>query len=170
MNKNYLPFFLFTLMIVAILSFTSNNSRKNFGKSISDTTPLAIKAKNHLGKNVISSSGAISFSTGLENDCYQVDSLNKLIHFYVEAKLARFLNDNAARIPLNISIVIDRSGSMEGIKMGYAKKAAKGIIDQLKQDDIVSVVIYDTYVDTVQSPTNVIDKEKIKANKLFFIF
>ena len=47
--------------------------------------------------------------------------------------------------------------------MGYAKKAAKGIIDQLKPDDIVSVVMYDTYVDTVQSPTNVIDKEKIKA-------
>jgi Ca-activated chloride channel homolog len=28
---------------------------------------------------------------------------------------------------------------------------------------MVSVVMYDTYVDTVQSPTNVIDKEKIKA-------
>lgn len=163
MNKNCLPAFLFALIIVAILSFTSNGGRKDFLKSISDTTPLAIKAKNHLAKNVISTSGAISFSSGLENDFYEVDSVNKLIHFYLEAKLSRFLNDNAARIPLNISIVIDRSGSMEGIKMGYAKKAAKGIIDQLKQDDIVSVVMYDTYVDTVQSPTNVIDKEKIKA-------
>jgi Ca-activated chloride channel family protein len=92
-----------------------------------------------------------------------VDSPNKIIHFYVEVKLAKFLNDYAKRIPLNISIVIDRSGSMEGIKMGYAKRAAKGIIDQLKQDDIVSVVMYDTYVDTVQSPTNVIEKEKIKS-------
>lgn len=163
MNKNYMPAFLFASMVVSILSFTSNNSTKRFSKHISDTTPLAVKAKNHLGKNVVSADGVISFSTGLENDFYQVDSVNKFIHLYVEAKLSRFLNDNVARIPLNISIVIDRSGSMEGIKMGYAKKAAKGIIDQLKQDDIVSVVMYDTYIDTVQSPTNVIDKEKIKV-------
>jgi Ca-activated chloride channel family protein len=163
MNKKYLPVFLFAAMVVAILSFTSTNHNQNFTKSIADTTPLAIKAKNHLGKNVVSTNGAITFTTGLENDFYQVDSSNKTIHFYVEARLAKFLNDYAKRIPLNISIVIDRSGSMEGIKMGYAKKAAKGIIDQLKQDDMVSVVMYDTYVDTVQSPTNVIDKEKIKA-------
>lgn len=163
MNKNYLPVFLFVLMVGAILSFTSNNQNKNFHRSIIDTAPLAIKAKNHLGKNVVSTNGVITLTTGLENDFYQIDSSNETIHFYVEAKLAKFLNDNARRISLNISIVIDRSGSMEGIKMGYAKRAAKGIIDQLKQDDIVSVVMYDTYVDTVQSPTNVIDKEKIKT-------
>ena len=93
---------------------------------------------------VVSTSGMVSFATGFENDYYQADSSNRVFHFYVEAKLAGFLNENVKRIPLNISIVIDRSGSMEGIKMGYAKKAARGIIDQLKQDDIVSVVMYDT--------------------------
>jgi Ca-activated chloride channel homolog len=163
MDKKYLPVFLFVLMLAAILSFTSNNKNRSFLKTLTDTTPLAVKAKNHLGKSTISNSGMITFTNGLENDYYQVDSSNKTIHLYVEAKLAKFLNDYAKRIPLNISIVIDRSGSMEGIKMGYAKRAAKGIIDQLKQDDIVSVVMYDTYVDTIQSPTNVIDKEKIKA-------
>lgn len=150
-------------MLVAVLSFTSNNRNKNFPKSFTDTAPLTIKAKNYLAKTVVSTSGPITFTTGLENDYYPVDSINKTVHFYIEAKLKKFLNDNAGRIPLNISIVIDRSGSMEGIKMGYAKKAAKGIIDRLKADDIVSVVMYDTYVDTVQSPTNVNDKEKVKA-------
>lgn len=163
MNKNYLPVFLIAGVLIAILSFASYSNNKSFLRGIADTTPLAIKAKNHLGKNAVSTNGAITFTTGLENDFYQTDSSNKTVHFYVEARLAKFLNDNVKRIPLNISIVIDRSGSMEGIKMGYAKRAAKGIIDQLKQDDIVSVVMYDTYVDTVQSPTNVIDKEKIKA-------
>jgi Ca-activated chloride channel family protein len=163
MKKNYLPVFLFTALLVAVLSFTPNNRNKNFLQSTSDTVPLAIKAKNHLGRSVVSTNGLITFTTGLENDFYRVDSSNKAIHFYVEAKLAKFLNPNARRIPLNISIVIDRSGSMEGIKMGYAKKAAKGIIDQLQPDDIVSVVMYDTYVDTVQSPIHVLEKEKIKA-------
>lgn len=150
-------------MLVAVLSFTSVTGNRNSFKNIADTIPPVIKAKNHLGKNVVSTSGVVTLTTGLENDFYQADSLNKTIHFYVEARLSKFLNSDARRIPLNISIVIDRSGSMEGIKMGYAKKAAKGIIDQLQQDDIVSVVMYDTYVDTVQSPTNVIDKEKIKS-------
>jgi Ca-activated chloride channel family protein len=81
----------------------------------------------------------------------------------VEAKLAKFINDQVKRVPLNISVVIDRSGSMQGVKMGFAKKAAKNIIDQLKSEDIVSIVIYDTYVDTIQPPVHVIDKEKIKA-------
>ena len=163
MTKKYLPFFSVVITLVVILSFTSNNGYEKIFKSIADTTPLAVKAKNHLGKSVLLTNGVITFTTGLENDYYQADSINRIVHFYVEAKLAKFLNENARRVPLNISIVIDRSGSMEGIKMGYAKKAAKGIIDQLKQDDIVSVVMYDTYVDTVQSPTKVIDKEKIKA-------
>ena len=163
MDKNHLPVFLIAATVAAIVSFTSNKSNQRLHLNFTDTTPLAIKARNYLGKNVISTNGTVTFTTGLENDFYYPDSLNKTAHFYVEAKLSRFSNDIAKRIPLNISIVIDRSGSMEGIKMGYAKKAAKGIIDQLKQDDIVSIVMYDTYVDTVQSPTNVFDKERIKA-------
>ena len=114
-----------------MLAFTSIPAN-NFHHYSADTiNPLAIKAKAHLGKSVVSSSGVIGFTTGLENDYYMVDSINRMGQFYIEAKLAKFLNDNIKRIPLNISIVIDRSGSMQGIKMGYAKKAAKNIIDQL---------------------------------------
>jgi len=112
---------------------------------------------------MISSSGVINFTTGLENDYYMVDSTNRIGQFYIEAKLSKFLNDNIKRIPLNISIVIDRSGSMQGIKMGYAKRAAKNIIDQLKSEDIVSIVVYDNDVDTIQPPVHVIEKEKINA-------
>ena len=144
-----------------MLAFTSIPAN-NFQHYSADTIkPLAIKAKAHLGKSVVSSSGVIGFTTGLENDYYMVDSINRMGQFYIEAKLAKFLNDNIKRIPLNISIVIDRSGSMQGIKMGYAKKAAKNIIDQLKSEDIVSIVVYDNDVDTIQPPVHVIEKEKI---------
>jgi Ca-activated chloride channel homolog len=84
-------------------------------------------------------------------------------HFYIEARVSKFLNDKAKRIPLNISIVIDRSGSMQGIKLGYAKKAAKNIIDQLNEQDIVSIVVYDNDIDTIQGPVHVIDRERIKS-------
>ena len=150
--------------LLFLLAFTSRTGTKKSVPDSTDTTaPFVFHAKDHKGKSVTTSNGVISFTSGLHNDYYLVDSVNKTGYVYVEARLGKFLNDQAKRIPLNISIVIDRSGSMEGIKMGYAKKAAKGIIDQLKPEDIVSVVMYDTYVDTVQSPTHVVNKETIKA-------
>lgn len=162
MNKTLL--FLFSSAFLLPLAFNLPVNSKTIPLTSFDTiTPVVFHAKDHKGKMVSSSKGVITFTTGVYNDYYQVDSMNKTGYLYVETKLGKFANDYAKRIPLNISIVIDRSGSMEGIKMGYAKKAAKGIIDQLKAEDLVSVVMYDTYVDTVQSPIHVFDKEKIKS-------
>lgn len=164
MNKKLLLPFLSVLFIVVVFAFSSNPSRKQPAKSFTDTiAPAIIKAKDHLGKSTVSKSGFITFVTGLENDFYCQDSANRIVRFYMEAKLSKFLNENASRIPLNISIVVDRSSSMQGVKMGYAKRAAKNIIDQLKAEDVVSIVVYDSYVDTIQPPVNVIEKEKIKA-------
>lgn len=125
--------------------------------------PFSFKAKDHKGKTVVSTSGVITFSTGLDNDYYEVDSSGKSVYFYVEAKLAKLLNVPRKRTPLNISIVIDRSGSMQGVKMGYAKKAAKGIIDHLENGDFVSVVMYDNAIDSVQEPVAAVNKESIKS-------
>ena len=163
MNRKFLLIYSLFFLVFTAFAFTPpSNSFQNYF-STDTVLPGAIKAKDHLGKNVVSLGGVISFTTGLENDYYQVDSTNKTGHFYVEIKLAKFLNDNVKRIPLNISIVIDRSGSMQGVKMGYAKKAAKNIIDQLKSEDIASIVVYDSGVDTIQSPVHVIEKDKIKT-------
>lgn len=164
-NRN-LPLLASVLVfLIVVFAFTSTNKTKNFsrGNAFDTIAPATIIAKDHLGTSVESRNGVISFTTGLDNEFYRVDSLNKTGHFYVEARLAKFINDNVKRIPLNISIVIDRSGSMQGVKLGFAKKAAKNIIDQLKSEDIVSIVIYDTDVDTIQPPVRVIEKDKIKA-------
>src|SRR5215213_5345282 len=164
MNKKHLLFFLFVLLLFSVFAFTSNHPGKILQRNLPDTiAPVIIKAKNHLGKSVVSKSGVISLTTGLENDFYNADSSNKVVHFYVEAKLSKFLNGNVRRVPLNISVVIDRSGSMQGIKMGYAKRAAKNIIDELNLYDVVSIVAYDNDVDTIQPPINVIEKDKIKS-------
>jgi Ca-activated chloride channel homolog len=164
MRKNYLPIVLLATFLFLVYAFTLKHSISHYSLANRDTTaPYVFKAKDHLAKNVISTTGIISFSTGLENDYYQVDSVNRVGHFYVEARVSNFLNDKAKRIPLNISIVIDRSGSMQGIKLGYAKKAAKNIIDQLNEQDIVSIVVYDNDIDTIQGPVHVSDRERIKS-------
>lgn len=46
------------------------------------------------------------------------------------------------RTPLNIALVIDRSGSMSGDKIRQARNAAHQAVDQLLSDDVVSLIVY----------------------------
>ena len=65
------------------------------------------------------------------------------------------------RAPVNIAIVIDKSGSMGGDKIAKAKDAAIMAIDRLNCNDIISVVTYDSRVTVLVPATKVADKEMI---------
>ncbi|BAB73481.1 vWA domain-containing protein [Anabaena sp. FACHB-709] len=65
---------------------------------------------------------------------------------------------------LNLSLVIDRSGSMAGAALHHALKAAESVVDQLEPKDILSVVVYDDAVDTVVPPQPVTDKPALKKS------
>ena len=67
------------------------------------------------------------------------------------------------RPPLNISLVIDRSGSMRGEKIQYACQAACYAIEQLLPTDRVSVIIYDDRIDILISSTLATDKAFITS-------
>ncbi len=67
------------------------------------------------------------------------------------------------RLPVNIAIVIDRSGSMQGDKIKHAREAALQAIDRLKDNDIVSIVAYDTSVEVLVPATKAADREEIKT-------
>jgi Ca-activated chloride channel family protein len=58
-----------------------------------------------------------------------------------------------ARPPVNLAIVLDRSGSMSGDKLRVAKAAVAEAIGRLGPDDRVSVVVYDDVVDVVIAST-----------------
>ena len=69
--------------------------------------------------------------------------------------------ETSPRRPLNLSLVIDRSGSMAGQSLRYAIKAAQQFVESLTADDIVSVVIYDDQSETILPPQTVEDKAAI---------
>ncbi|HUU04203.1 MAG TPA: VWA domain-containing protein [Myxococcota bacterium] len=65
------------------------------------------------------------------------------------------------RAPVNVAIVLDRSGSMSGMKIRRAKEAAIMAIDRLGPDDIVSIVAYNQNVAVLVPATKVSDKQSI---------
>lgn len=66
------------------------------------------------------------------------------------------------RAEVNLAIVIDRSGSMQGDKINNARRAAMAAIDRLSDEDIISVVVYDTSVEVIVPATKATDRESIK--------
>ena len=65
------------------------------------------------------------------------------------------------RPPANIAIVLDKSGSMSGLKMMRAKEAAIMAINRLGPRDTVSVIAYSGRVEIIQPSTRATDKELV---------
>jgi Ca-activated chloride channel family protein len=81
-----------------------------------------------------------------------------LINFRGEAD-----SQQTTRTPLNLSLVLDRSGSMAGQPLKYAIAAAQKLVEYLTPEDILSVVIYDDSPSTIIPPQPVRDPKAIQA-------
>lgn len=67
------------------------------------------------------------------------------------------------RPPINLAVVIDRSGSMSGDRIVRAKEAAILLLDRLDERDIVSIITYDSTVDVLVPATRATDRGAIRA-------
>lgn len=66
------------------------------------------------------------------------------------------------RAPMNVSLVLDRSGSMEGAPLAFSKKACQFVTDQLSKSDQLSMVAFDDQVQTIFAQQNVTHKDLLK--------
>ncbi|PSR19320.1 hypothetical protein C8255_02870 [filamentous cyanobacterium CCP3] len=67
----------------------------------------------------------------------------------------------ADRVPLNLSLAIDRSGSMRGQKMHYAREAARFAVENLLPCDRISIVLFDDRIETLVPSTLATDKNTL---------
>lgn len=95
----------------------------------------------------------------LDYDVLTVERPHKL---YLMARLVSEVTPGSyKRRPLNISLVLDKSGSMAGNKIEYTRQAAQFLVQHLSENDVFSVVLYNEQVSTLIPPEPVIRKDAI---------
>ncbi|HON42016.1 MAG TPA: VWA domain-containing protein, partial [Bacillota bacterium] len=68
----------------------------------------------------------------------------------------------AERLPLNVGVVLDRSGSMGGRPLDYVKQAAKFLVEQVGANDFLSLTVFDSQVDVVFPAQRVTNNDVLK--------
>ena len=69
--------------------------------------------------------------------------------FHVLVRLQSEHQAGFKRTPLNLALVVDRSGSMQGPKLREAKRCVIDLIKRMNPEDQVGLVQYDDSVDTI---------------------
>jgi Ca-activated chloride channel family protein len=82
---------------------------------------------------------------------------------YLQIKLTGFRLQKEKIAPINVALVIDKSGSMQGDKMIHAKEAANMAVDKLRKEDIIALISYDNEVKVMLPATKATDKNMIHA-------
>ncbi|AKE60876.1 vWA domain-containing protein [Citrobacter farmeri] len=80
---------------------------------------------------------------------------------YLKVSLTGFPLHATKRSPINLALVIDRSGSMGGDRIEQATEAAVMAVNTLSAQDTLSVVIYDDVVDVIVPAAKVGNKAKL---------
>lgn len=84
------------------------------------------------------------------------------LYYYIHLQgVEKNLTNAKEHVPLNISVVVDRSGSMEGDKLNYTKEALKYVVNNLDSRDVISIVLYDTDVEVFLEPQRLEDKSEL---------
>ncbi len=85
--------------------------------------------------------------------CSKSDSTFKVLVRIFPPRLER----KVQRPPLNLALVLDRSGSMSGAKLGLAQEAACNLVSNLTARDRVAIVSFDDTIDCVAPSALVTD-------------
>src|SRR5260221_824869 len=88
---------------------------------------------------------------------------SQVLYLLVELVPDRTRTKQEAISHLNLTLILDRSTSMSGVRLERTKAAARQIIDQLSENDILSVVAFSDRAEVLVPATALSDKATAKA-------
>jgi Ca-activated chloride channel family protein len=102
----------------------------------------------------------VTMTCRLNKSYLPVMNTQQLVYLLIEAVPAA----SAARVqmPLNLSLVLDKSGSMQGKKIQNLRDAAKLVVDRLGSQDLISIVAFSDRKYLISASQPVVDKEALK--------
>ncbi len=112
------------------------------------------------GTAAFAADAQVALNVSLSNPYLVADETQNV---YLKVGLTGFeLDSRADRPSANVSIVLDRSGSMEGEKLMRAKEAALLALDLLEARDIVSFITYSDTVSVLVPATRISERNLIR--------
>jgi Ca-activated chloride channel family protein len=83
--------------------------------------------------------------------------------FYVWLDIAPATDLPTTRLPINLCLVLDRSTSMQGIRLQQVKEATRQIIDRLNPDDALGLVVFSDRAEVILPAQREFDKALAKS-------
>ncbi|MEP7065672.1 MAG: VWA domain-containing protein [Gemmatimonadota bacterium] len=99
------------------------------------------------------SASAASPTISVQSDRTLVRSAARSTRYALITIVAPTVTRTATRIPVNLAIVLDRSGSMAGDKFVLARRAVEQALAQLQPDDRFALVVFDDSIDLLAEST-----------------
>jgi len=82
---------------------------------------------------------------------------------YVMLDIFPTQNLPTSRLPLNLCLVLDKSTSMQGVRLQHVKEATRQIIDYLEPEDTFSLVVFSDRAEVLLPAQKNIDKSRAKS-------
>lgn len=108
-----------------------------------------------------SSLQALSVECLMEN-AYSMTTQNSRQHLV--ARITASGMAMGARMPVNLCLILDHSGSMEGPPLEYMKSACGYVVDLLEPNDILSIVAFSDNAQVLMPARRVVNKALIKEH------
>ena len=123
------------------------------------TSLLALVVLNWMGSHV-ANAAQVKLDAELGQSVLQ---LGKTGRIYLRINLEGIaIGSSEERTPVNVALVLDRSGSMRGAKLAQAKEAAIMALNRLGATDFISIVAYDHNVTVPVPATRALDHGRIE--------